>query len=228
MVVKRIVCLANSRKNYERCVAGKELLPSGRFGGWIRPVSDRPTQGVSSGERQYASGSYPRLLDVMGVPLLGPQPENHQQENWLLDPSKWWERVGTVGWGKLGEMADSASLLWDNGYSTRGGCNDRVPVLSAHEQRDSLRLIHLDTMEIVVSSSRRRYVEGRFTDKRVQGQFIYGSDQYWLWVTDSKYEREYVQRPEGRYAIGECFVTVSLAEPYDGYCYKLIAGIVER
>ena len=37
--VKRIVCLANSRKRGGRCVAGKELLADGRAGGWIRPVS---------------------------------------------------------------------------------------------------------------------------------------------------------------------------------------------
>ena len=31
--VKRIVCLANSRKQKERCIAGKELLSDGRPGG---------------------------------------------------------------------------------------------------------------------------------------------------------------------------------------------------
>ena len=32
--VKRIVCLANSRKLTGRCVAGKELLEGNRLGGW--------------------------------------------------------------------------------------------------------------------------------------------------------------------------------------------------
>ena len=31
--VKRIVCLANSRKLSGRCIAGKELLQDGRAGG---------------------------------------------------------------------------------------------------------------------------------------------------------------------------------------------------
>ncbi|MGH7707024.1 MAG: dual OB domain-containing protein, partial [Vulcanimicrobiaceae bacterium] len=38
-MLKRIVCLANSRKLQGRCVAGRELQKNGP-GAWIRPVSD--------------------------------------------------------------------------------------------------------------------------------------------------------------------------------------------
>jgi hypothetical protein len=39
-LVKRIVCLANSRKMSGRCLAGRELI-NGLPGGWVRPVSAR-------------------------------------------------------------------------------------------------------------------------------------------------------------------------------------------
>ncbi|WP_404990043.1 dual OB domain-containing protein [Burkholderia cenocepacia] len=38
METKRIICLANSRKRAEHCVAGIEVLRGGRLGGWIRPI----------------------------------------------------------------------------------------------------------------------------------------------------------------------------------------------
>ncbi len=49
--LKRIVCLANSRKYSGRCIAGKELLADGRPGRWIRPVSARENEEVSEHER---------------------------------------------------------------------------------------------------------------------------------------------------------------------------------
>ncbi len=51
---------------------------------------------------------------------------------------------------------------------------------------------------------------------------------YRLWVTDPRYERAYLAKPDGDYEIGEAFLTVSLGEPYNNACYKLIAAIIER
>ena len=31
----------------------------------------------------------------------------------------------------------------------------------------------------------------------------------------------------GEYELGESYLTVSLGEPFDGYCYKLIAAVIE-
>ena len=85
--VKRVVCLANSRKLSGRCIAGKEIADR-RVADWIRPVSSRPSEEVSEHERQYEDGSDPRVLDVVDIPLLGHRPKSFQQENWLLDPER--------------------------------------------------------------------------------------------------------------------------------------------
>jgi hypothetical protein len=83
--VKRIACLANSRKYSGRCVAGKEVLERG-YSGWVRPVSDRPLGEVSEEERRYESGRDPRVYyDVIDVPLLEVRRHGYQTENHLLD-----------------------------------------------------------------------------------------------------------------------------------------------
>lgn len=47
-------------------------------------------------------------------------------------------------------------------------------------------------------------------------------------MSDPIYERQYFRQPNGNYSIGECFLTVSLGEPYnDDYVYKLVAAIIE-
>ena len=53
---KTILCLANSRRPGGRCVAGKEKI-NNQFGGWVRPVSNRPTEEISQKEGRYKDGS---------------------------------------------------------------------------------------------------------------------------------------------------------------------------
>jgi hypothetical protein len=80
--VKRIVCLANSLKPPSgRCVAGIEVLGGNHYGGWIRPVSTRPTAEVSLDDYKYQNGHSPKLLDIIDIPLASAAPHNHQTEN---------------------------------------------------------------------------------------------------------------------------------------------------
>ena len=112
--VKRIVCLANSRKLNGRCIAGKELLGEQAVS-WLRPVSAREHEEVSEDERQYSDGSDPQVLDIIEVPLLDPRPNGYQQENWLLDPKAVLEKVGRANWTDLAKLADPIEPLWIDG-----------------------------------------------------------------------------------------------------------------
>ena len=227
LIVKRMVCLANSRKMSGRCLAGKELLlvegGRSRIGGWIRPVSARPSEEVSEHERQYEDGSDPRLLDIIDVPLLRHHPKTYQQENWIIDNQRYWTRVGHIDPDKLNQFTDSESLLWTNTSSTYNGRNDRVPQNTSMGLRDSLRLLRVNGLLLSVSAPGEVFGNYR---RSVQGRFLYNGSDYWLRVTDPNYEREYLQRPNGDYQISECFLTISLGELYQGHSYKLIAAII--
>lgn len=223
-VVKRIVCLANSRKLNGRCVAGIQLAADRRIG-WIRPVSGREHEEVSEYERQYEDGSDPRLLDVMEVPLIAPKPRSYQQENWLLDPDQYWQRVAQLTWNGLGALADPVGRLWVDGDSTYNGLNDRIPLAQASRIRSSLILVRVDCMTLSVFKPGEAFGNSK---RRVQGRFMHAGADYHLWITDPIYERAYLMKRDGDYQIGESFLTVSLGEPHNGYCYKLIAAIMER
>lgn len=220
--VRRIVCLANSRKLSGRCVAGREWT-EGQPGHWIRPVSGRDGQEVSEYERQYEDGSDPRVLDVIDVPVLKPCPKDYQTENWLLDPEYYWEKAGRLSWFDLPSLVDPVASLWLDGHSTYNGLNDRIPLEEAVSVADSLRLIRVDSLQLRVFKPGEAFGNNK---RRVQGRFSHADEQYALWVTDPGFERRYLAKLDGDYGIGECYLTISLGEPYQGACYKLVAAII--
>lgn len=224
-IVKRIVCLANSRKLNGRCIAGIEFPASGQAGGWLRPVSAREHEEVSEYERQYRDGSDPRVLDIIDVPLLEPKPRGCQQENWLLDPEPYWVHTGRMGWNQLAPLVTNAATLWINGRRTFHGMNDEIPLETANTLDSSLCLIHVDGIELRVFAPGHAFGNAK---RRVQGCFSYRDIEYRLWVTDPIFERRYLAQEDGSYPLGECFLTISIGEPYNDACYKLIAAIIPR
>ena len=251
---KRIICLANSRKLQGRCVAGIELAEEGAAK-WIRPVSAREHQEVSEYERQYEDGSDPRLLDVLDVPVLEHKPAHYQQENWLLDPEQYWRKIGKYEWARLSRFAEASKtletpstnaealksimrdlasdcdpingkgLLWRSDHSSFNGKHDRIPIAKANDEISSLKLIKLDKLELEVSAPGEAFGSRK---RRVQGKFTFSRRQYALWVTDPAIEREYLRKADGTYQLGECYLTISLGEPYKGFVYKMIAAVMEK
>ena len=218
LTVRRIVCLANSRMPGGSCIAGRVLESDGRPGPWVRPVSGQENEGVAASASRYVDGGTPSLLDVMDVPVLKAHPKGHQQENWLLDPNRRWTKAGSIDLVHLPKWVEEVETLWVNGCSTSKGQNDRVTTSDASSLNNSLCLIKVNLTVCVFDHYNRRRVQGRFRHK---------GTNYWMWVTDDDYEREYLQQPDGTYQLGECYVTISLGGANeDGYAYKLTAAIL--
>lgn len=223
-IIKRIVCLANSRKLQGRCIAGREIV--GRTPGpWIRPVSDRPHEEVSEYERQYEDGSDPNVLDIIDVPLREPRPSGCQQENWLLDTNEYWVRVRRFPQADLEQLADNSGTLWINGSHTYNGRNDQIPLAQSSTIGNSLKLVRVGGLQLGVFTSGGVFGPPK---RRVQARFRFGKDDYALWVTDPIIERTYLARENGEYRLGECYLTISLGEPFNNYCYKLVAAVIQQ
>lgn len=223
---KKIICLANSRKPGGRCIAGREILKNG-YGGWIRPVSARPSAEVSLDERRYENGADPEILDILRISLIGPVPKIHQTENHMLDPAYYWIKDGSLKWSDLPPLVETPKTLWTNEISTYHGVNDAVPGATAADLNNSLYLIKPPSVNILVQ------VEGGLfgpTKKRVRADFKYNGIAYRFMVTDPQPESVFLARGESVLEIKDPYLCVSLTEPFsgDGRCHKLVATIITK
>lgn len=217
---KQIVCFANSRKYSGRCVAGKELLEH-HTGEWVRPVSKEGSGELSLKDISFRDGRVPKLLDIISMPLTSHSPHSYQTENFVIgDPQ--WVKDGELSISDLPRLCDDVQYLWINGFHSHSGLNDRIPLKTTEESvSSSLLLIKPDNSCITVD-------EGPQLLKKVRIRFIYKDIKYWLSITDPLVEERYFDKDIGEYPITEkeAYLCVSIGEPYEGYCYKLVAGVI--
>lgn len=222
-IMKRILCLANSRKLSGRCVVGK-LYSKDVPGAWIRPVSNREAEELRPEDYRYKDGQDPCVLEVIDVPLKSYRPKEHQSENWLIDSGYYWGLAGRIDYDKLPDYLDHPSTLWINGSSTQVGANDRVKASEAKRLRGSIYLIQPEYLTLIACES---YMDYGIRRRRVQADFGYEGSNYKLWVTDPSVESEFSAYDTGHSQdVPECVLTISLAEPYHSHCYKLVAAVI--
>lgn len=217
-----IICLANSRKIAGRCVAGKEI-GGGKVGRWVRPISGRPTGELSEEDRRFENGRDPKLLDIVRIPMIEPRAHGFQTENHLIDDGYYWAKEGEATWAEVQAALDPThGPLWDNSSSSYNGKCDRVAEGTANQFGSSLRLIEVTDLKIFVAVEGAEFGNGK---RRVRGRFTFNGGHHRLSVTDPVVERQYLAGADGEFNVGHAILCISLGEPYQGYTYKLIAGV---
>lgn len=222
--IKRMLCLASSRRPPAgRCIAGVEVDDDG-LGAWVRPVSPRGSREVSEEERAYRDGSEPRVFDLIDVPLLSRAPAGHQTENHVLDPSRYWVRVGRAPWERaLAAVAPADAPLWASGASTAAGLNDRVPDEAAACEGRSLMLVR--PAQLTLEAADEPASPGTVR-RRVRAGFEWAETAYRIIVTDPVAEERCLAEPGGILRLRNALVCVSLSHGYMGFAYKLAASVL--
>ena len=214
----RIICLANSWKRGDRCIAGINELQ----GKWVRPVSDLPDGQIPQEMRQI-NRLEPALLDVLDIPLAKTGPDfGFECENISVLPGKW-RQVGKVPPAYLLKYCNSQEYILHNDlrYVT-------VEYMQSLPLCDRLTLQLVKAVKFTVKKLSQRF-EGAH---KWEGYIVTQHDQrLTATITDPVFIRklELGYRPQK-----PCLVTVSLSMPWrpddwegDDPCWKLIAGVVE-
>ena len=213
IAMTRIICLANSWKRGERCIAGIE--PGN--GRWVRPISDLP-DGQIPKQMRLLKTMEPALLDILEIPLADTGPDfGFESENLSVLPGKW-QRKGKIKPIELLEYCSKEKYILHNEkrYVTVGFMQS-LPV----EKRRTLELIK--AVNFSVRPIKDRWEASLMTEN---GQSLTTT------ITDPVFVRklELNYRPQNM-----CLVTVSLSMPWrpddweedEEPCWKLIAGVVE-
>lgn len=214
------VCLANSRKNSGRCLAGKAFV-NGSYSKWIRPVTEHSHEELHTHEHCLQTGEDSSILDILEIRLLEPKKKQHQQENWLMDVSVPLKKQGTLSLEEAYRIIDTPSNLWGIGSSTKSGLNNSVPESKIQEFSTSLYLIEVKNFNLQIIEESFTY-----TRKVMVGNFSYNGIDYKLKITDPEFEHKFIDRPLGDYVIERTLLTISLGGNFNGSYYKLIAGII--
>lgn len=223
---KTIICVANSTKHLGRCIAGIEII-NGQYGGWVRPVSDRPGREISEEDRRFENGQRCSVLDIVTVPLDRHEPFLHQSENHVINGDYYWKKVGEMPAAHLVPAVQHFNgPIWPYCESTQYGHNDKIHENRLADIQTSLALVQPETADIVVSTDPGfNGAPGRVA---VRANFICGGQRNSLKITDPMVKRDYMGRGQGTYQIQNPLLSVSLAEPWDQqpYAYKVVASVL--
>jgi len=169
---------------------------------------------------------FQRNLHLVSISLTEPKPAKHQPENWLFEKTPWKliERPASSDVLKIVRNMLSADPFLFQDTNDRISCKelDRKPASS------SLAIIHPKKLEFRITSS----FSGT---KQLRARFDLGNGMFDLVVTDPIWKERLRNKNNGTYSLSDVgidigipiYLTISLGEPLDGYCYKLVAAILQ-
>lgn len=208
----QIICLANSIKRQERCIAG--INPE--TGKWIRPIyKNYSDNGRVPRKIRLINGEEPALLDILDIPLEDSGLDfGFESENRNIAQGQW-RKLGQVSPQDVLHFASRNSLILHNlsRYVTVQYLQSLLP-----QQRKTLQLVYVDQLLISSDQRAKLIVNNTCLLERIK-------------ITDPILLNKLCS---GYQVSASCLVTISLSMPFrpdDSWevdpCWKLVAGVIE-
>ncbi len=217
MTKTHFLCLANSKKYGERCIAGIQLRPDhmGQFyilkksshPRWIRPVTD-----AEHGEVPAVLVQHVRIGDIVEVEVLEHCPRAYQTENALFRKNS----LRVVRPGRLSET-HLEQLTENQEGALFGNCENHLTKSEISTLSRSL---------VLVKAQQPRAYFTTLYNTRPRIQFQLGSRQYNLPMTDVSFFDLMQESPGILEDLDSVFLTVSISACFEGKYFKLAAGVV--
>ena len=203
------VILTKSYKNGGFCVAGINLDTQE----WVRFVSgDVATHGaITNRDMQYNAYESCQPFDVVRVPVLKPCQNPIQRENYLIDRSRRWEKIGTMD---INELLDICPI--DSDYFIFDDCWSYLNTESAHSIDHSLVMVRVYDLQI------NHIYQGNPMYKKCS--FLYNGNTYsFMSITDPEYRNSHPTN-----MIGEAILIISIPDAPDdnNRFYKCVSKII--
>jgi len=217
-VKSTFICLANSKKYGERCIAGIlvskdetgrwKIIRNENQPKWIRPVSNREHGEVKEQEVKNIS-----LLDVVEADIAYDCPNGYQSENKFF-------RTGSLR--KVSGVSlkpENLDLLVNRDVKFLfGGTGKAVSTDEIKTINHSLVLIKANNPEIIYKKDPLK--------PQYRIKFIFNDQSYELPITDVNFIEAFLKDQNLLLGKTHFYFTVSLGVVYEGWHYKLVAGII--
>lgn len=211
------ICLANSKKYGERCISGivvektnsshLNVLKDNNRPKWIRPISN-----IQHGEISAALVKDVKILDIVELKITQNCAHGYQSENVFFKPNSL-KIASSINPSKnnLNKLIDSTHPM------IFGNTGKAVSMESINELNYSLMFIKPQNFEI--------YEKHYEFDKKIRGRFMYNGTHYDLPITDVSFLQTL---SEGTPSFNQdnVYLTISLGIEFQGWHYKLIAGVI--
>jgi len=222
MPIRQIVCLANSYKHGNRCVAGLDL----RTREWVRPVSQLPDGSLEPRQYRLDDHTETRLLDVIEIEVEAPCARNCHPEDWLLSPREWIlvrRPLDASDWKSLERaLSKTPGIL--------GSYRDRLYASSVSKRglQTSLAIVRPEDLWwwIREVNGHRKY-RALFRQDRVRYEFALTDP---AWIAQLSLFPDGIHKHESFFPEGppETLLTISLSEEFERFHYKLVAGVIVK
>ncbi len=212
------ICLANSKKYGERCIAGIELEKNSSnqwrairnengFPKWIRPISS-----AKNGQVEASLVQNVHLFDIVEIDLIQKMPNGYQSENVLFNTSSLQiiESIQPKKRTLESLIKTDNDCLFDNRASA-------IPAEKIDKLQNSLCLIRIQNPICTFDGIKYQF----------RLAFDYNGVNYDLPITDYKFLKSRVQKEHEPVVLQkEIYVCISVGMVFKEWHHKLVAGMI--